>query len=247
MKNCLPGWARRRAFFLRCVSSLFFAAALASTLGQSCRPPQLRLGPGERPSGLEGYADLKISDGRTTSKTKFSFVIQLPDKGRIDVFDPLGRSLFTLISDGRNAYFVAVPKKAYWRGSQRDILEEFLGFDLTLEEMGGLLGGGWGPAPAANGEAFQGWAWTRDARGRIVAGEREGLRLEVKDFFAGGVQPHTFLFMCARNSGSIKVTEVRFNVPPRAASFRLWFLGDFRETTREEMERLIRDEDEVVR
>lgn len=247
MTSRLLGRTRGSPSLLPRVSALFLAAVVAAALGQSCRPPQLRLGPGERLDSLEGYADLKISDGRAGSKSKFSFVIQLPDKGRIDIFDALGRSLFTLISDGREAYFVAIPKKAYWRGSQRDILDAFLGFDLSLEEMAGLLSGGWGQSPAPNGEAFQGWAWTRDAKGRVVAGEGEGLRLEVKDFFAGGVQPHTILFTSARNSGSIKVYEVKFNVPPKSAPFRLWFLGDFRETTREEMERLLGDEAEVVR
>jgi len=239
--------ARRRPSPLPRLFAFFLLGVLGLAFGQSCRPARLRLGPGVRLESLEGYAFLKISDARAGAKSKFSFVIQLPDKGRIDVFDALGRSLFTLISEGPEAYFVAVPKKAYWRGSQHEILEEFLGFDLSLEEMAGLLSGRWGQGPAADGRAFRGWAWTRDARDRVVAGESAGLRLEVKDFFVGGVQPHTILFTNAHNSGSIKVYEVKFNVPPKAEPFRLWFLDDFRETTREEMERLLGDEAEVIR
>jgi len=247
MKSRILFIARRRASSLPRFCALFVSGALALAFGQSCRPARLQLEPGVRLESLEGYAFLKISDARASAKSKFSFVIQLPGKGRIDVFDALGRSLFTLISEGPEAYFVAVPKKAYWRGSQHEILEEFLGFDLSLEEMAGLLSGRWGQGPAGDSQAFRGWAWTRDAGGRVVAGESGGLRFEVKDFLVGGAQPHTILFKSAHNSGSIKVYEVKFNVPAKAEPFRLWFLNEFRETTRGEMERLLGDEAEVIR
>jgi len=247
MKSRFLFRARRRPSLVLRLCDFFIWGVLGLGFGLSCRPAQLRLGPGMRLESLEGYAFLKISGDRASAKSKFSFVIQLPDKGRIDVFDALGRSLFSLISEGTEAYFVAIPKKAYWRGSQHEILEEFLGFDLSLEEMAGLLSGRWGQGPAADGRAFRGWAWTRDAGGRVVAGESGGLRLEVKDFFVGGAQPHTVLFKSAHNSGSIKIYEVKFNVPPKAGPFRLWCLADFRETTREAMERLLGDEAEVIR
>jgi hypothetical protein len=226
---------------------LFICGLLAVVAGLSCRPSQLRLGPDDRLERLEGYALLKVSDGRARAKTKFSFCLELPDKGRIDVFDVLGRALFVLISRDEEAYFAAVSQKAFWRGGRDDLLNKFLGFDLSLDEMAGLLSGRWGREPGGEEAAFFGWTLTRDAKGRVTAAENRDVRIEVKDFFPGTTRPHTVLFRSGERSGSIKVYDLKFNAPSKEGPFRLTFLDGFESKTWEEMERLLADETPVVR
>jgi hypothetical protein len=215
--------------------------------GLGCHPSQLRLGPDARLERLEGYALLKVSDGRTSAKTKFSFCLELPDKGRIDVFDVLGRALFVLISRDDEAYFADVAHKAFWRCGRDDLLNKFLGFDLSLDEMAGLLSGRWGRGPGGEGAAFSGWTLTRDAKGRVTAAEDRDVRIEVKDFFTGTTRPHTVLFRSGERSGSIKVYDLKFNAPSKEGPFRLSFLDGFQSKTWEEIERLMADETPIVR
>ncbi len=225
----------------------FICGFLAIAAGLSCHPSRLRLGPNDRLEQVEGFALLKVSDGRASSKAKFSFCLELPDRGRIDVFDVLGRALFVLISRDEKAYFAAVAKKVVWCGSRNDLLNKFLGFDLSLDEMAGLLSGRWGREPAGERVAFSGWTLTRDTEGRVTAAEGRNVRIEVKDFFAGTTRPHTVLFRSGERAGSIRVYDLKFNAPSKEGPFRLTFLDGFESKSWEEMERLLDDEAPVVR
>jgi hypothetical protein len=220
-------------------------AALA--LWPACRSSRLSLGPSVTLESVEGYASLRLTGPKGSGKSDLSFFIQPPDTARVDVFDPLGRTLVTLISLGGEAYFVAVPQRAYWRGNRDELLGKLLGFDLTPGELAGLLSGRWDSASARSGEAWSGWTLTRDARGRVVRAQRRDAVLEVVDFFSGGATPHTLIFRGPSVSGRLKVIDLRFNVGPQAGAFRLGFLEGFAARSWEEMERLLADEPEVVR
>jgi hypothetical protein len=220
-------------------------AALA--LWPACRASRLSLGPSVTLESVEGYASLRLTGAKGSGKSDLSFFVQPPDTARVDVFDPLGRTLATLISLDGEAYFVAVPQRAYWRGGRDDLLGKLLGFDLTPGELAGLLSGRWDSASTRSGDAWSGWTLTRDSRGRVVRAERPDAVFEVVDFFSGGSTPHTLVFRGSSVSGRLKVIDLRFNVGPRVGAFRLGFLEGFAAKSWEEMERLLGDEPEVVR
>ncbi len=223
------------------------AGLMALLLWPGCRPPQPSLTPGARLEAVEGYASLTIDSEQGRGKSKVSFLIQLPDRARIDVFDALGRSLITLISRDGESFFVLVPKKAYWRGGRDEMIEKLLGFSLSLEELAGLLAWRWTLPPDAARAVRPGWSLARDSKNRVVAAERNDVIFEVKDFFPGTSTPHTLTFRSDRSSGRLKIFEVRFNASPAPDAAPLWFLENFEVKTWEGMEKLLADEAEVVR
>ena len=90
--------AGREAFFFLGIGlclSVFFA---------SCRPPVPALTPPPRFAEVQGLASLKLSRGGSAAKSKFTFALALPDRGRIEVVDPLGRAVLQFLVEGDEAY-----------------------------------------------------------------------------------------------------------------------------------------------
>jgi len=184
---------------------------------------------------LEGYASLNISGERGKAKSKFSFLFLLPDQGRIEVFDLLGRRIYSLFIEEEEAFFVLPSKKVYWQGKREEIIDKFLGFALSPKEMGHLLSGQW------EGMQME-WNLEKDDKGRVVAGNREELRFEVKEFFAQSSMPRLVFFNHSLDRGRLKIFTINFNQPIKGDVFRLSFLDDFVSKTWEEIERMLDNE-----
>ncbi len=229
------------------VPGLALALFVALTWGAGCRSVSPSLGPASRLESVEGYASLNLTGPSAAGKSKVSFSLRLPDRARIDVFDALGRPIITLICKEDESYFVAVSRKAYWRGGRGEVLEKFLGFEFSPEDMAELLAGRWGQETGSDPKAASSWTLTRDSRNRVVSAERQDVSFEVKDFFVGTSLPHTVVFAGGRSSGRLKIFEVKFNAAPRESVFRLGFLNDYAAMTWPEMEDLLNHEDEIVR
>jgi len=224
------------------------AAGLAALLSAGgCRPGRPSLTPDSRLESVEGYASLSIDFERGRGRSKVSFLLRLPDRARIEVFDALGRPLITLMSRGDESYFVLVPKKAYWRGGRDEMIEKFLGFSLGLEELAEIFAGRWTSAADPGTGARNGWTLVRDSRNRVVTAERNAVVFEVKDFFPGTSTPHILSFRGERSSGRLKVFEIKFNASRDRDDAEPWFLRDYAAKSWEEMESLLADEAEVVR
>ena len=216
-------------------------------LAVACRPSAVRLGPETPLRSVEGYASLKFNGQPASGRSKVSFSILLPDRARIDVFDPLGRAIIILVFRPTESFFALVPEKAYWRGEPGEVLGKFLAFDISLTDLVELLAGRWGGGNAGDDKSAPGWVLTRDSRGRVVAAERRHVVFEVKDFFAGTAEPHLLTFSSDKNSGSLKVFDARFNAAPKESALEAPFLEGFASKTWPEMEELLRHEAEVVR
>ena len=183
---------------------------------------------------FEGYASLSLSGPEASSKTRLSFLFSIPQKGRMEGFDPLGRSLYQIVLEGEAGFFIIPSKKVYWQAGAEEITAEFLGFSLTLQEMTALLTGEW--------TASSGWTLARDGRGRVVAGEKRNIRFEIKDFLDGGSLPRVVLFKNDSLSGRLRILRIHFNQPFKSPPFDLSYLNRFESKTREEIEALLRHE-----
>jgi hypothetical protein len=217
------------SFLKRTIPLFFFLAA--------CRPPAPTLIPPADVHGIRGLASLKISREGRTARSKFSFAISLPDRGRIDVVDPLGRTALQFFVEGEEAYLVLPSKRAYGCGGRGEVLEKFLGFPLDLDELAGLLAGRWG---RGEGTFPQGWAFERDGRGRMSAGRREDFSFVVLEFFPGDGVPRRFSFRGGASEGTVTLLQAAFNGP--AILPALGFRERCRLLSWEEIERLLRDE-----
>ena len=209
----------------------------------SVRPPVITLprGPVDR---IEGYASLSLNSAQVSSRGKVSFVFSLPQKGRMEGFGPLGRSLYQIVIEEESGVFIFPSKKVYWRGRAEEIVEKFLGFPLRLDEMIGLLTGRWDEVLAGRVQAPSGpqWILDKDREGKVLSGRRDEVRFEIKEFFGGTGVPRILLFKNSSGSGRLKILRIGFNRPLKSRVFDLTFLEDYQSKSWTEIETIIRDE-----
>jgi outer membrane biogenesis lipoprotein LolB len=232
-------WARRLFVF----TGLSFV--LLWLIG--CRPTGILLQPvPANIKRLEGHASLKISGEQGSARSKFAFLFQLPHQGRIEVSDYLlGRTLYQIIVDRERAVFLVSSKKVYWEGEEEEIIDYFLGFRLSLDEMINLIQGKWEERAQEmeRKKNMESWNLKRDERDRVLAGTRGDLHFEVKEFLSGSHIPRILIFQHPLNSGRLKILRVGFNRPvKKKEAFSLSFLADYRRVSWEEIEKILADE-----
>ena len=213
---------------------LFFAGCVAG--------PPLLSPPPARVETLDGFGSLTIRGEGGSLRGRFSFLIALPDKGRIEVLDPFGRTRSVLIFRERAAYMLLPSRKAYWTGPEEELMENFLGFGLTAGELAGLLGGQWAAAGTLEGPEGGRWAFEKDGAGRVLSGAKDGFRFKVEEFHGKTSVPRSVGFSRPGEDGRLRVLQVRFNRPPRSDPFGLSVLEGSARKTWPEIEELLRDE-----
>lgn len=208
----------------------------------SCGPSRLRVSSiPEDITSLEGYASLRITADTGVSRTKFSFVFSPPHNGRIEVSDFFGRSLYQILVLQGQAYFVVPSKKIYWPSREEDIIEKFLGFRLNLSEAVRFLSGRWLVSSLPG--TLADWTLQRDEKGRVVAGQRGDLFFTIEEFADNSRQMKSLRFTHYLSRGRLKILQLRYNPPVRPGVFSAAFLGDYTETTWEQIRRLIDNAD----
>jgi len=220
------------------------AAALAVSFAAAfCSRPAPRLSPPPAAvDAVEGYGSASVSGDGAAVKGRFSFLFRHPGLGRIEALDPFGRSLYAMIFLGDKAYLALASQKAYAEDRPEAVMDRFLGFSLTPDDIIRLLSGQW--LPAAPDAAPPGEAWTlaRDSSGRVVRGERGGLSFTVNEFFGGAGVPRTVTFSSGDTTGRMTVLSLRFNPAARPETFDPTFLGRFKRKPWDEIEELMKHE-----
>ena len=222
---------------LRRAATILVAAGLLA----GCRPPAPRLKPPPIVVSLEGYGSLRLEAEGGRVKSRFSFLVRLPALGRVEVFDLLGRVMFYFVLAGPEARLVVPSEKVYWPASSSEVMDKFLGFALSLEEWASLICGVW-PASLSAGPELSGWTLRRDARNRVISGEKGTLAFEIKEFFAGSPSPRRVAFSGQTSRGSLTVFDLRFNTTARDELFSLGPPQDFQPKTWDEIVRLLQRE-----
>ncbi len=213
----------------------------------SCRPSAVLLYPVpvniER---IEGHASLRITGEGGSARSKFTFLFQVPHKGRIEVSDVLlGRTLYQIIVDEKRAIFLLPSKRVYWEGDEEKIIDYFMGFKLNLDEMISLINGQWEEEDKEleREKNHERWDLKRDEQGRIVEGARGPLRFEVREFLSGSRVPRILLFHHPLSSGRLKILRIDFNRPVnKNRAFSLSFLAGYKQVSWEEIEKILADE-----
>lgn len=211
----------------------------------SCWPSRLSLPPlPPRIESIEGYGSLKIKEDQGSSKIKFSFLFFLPHQGRIESFDFIGRSLYYILIDKEESFFVLPSKKVYWQGNVEKVISRSLGFSLNQYEMICLLRGEWkGTEFGLEAEkSLKKWSFIKDEKGRIVEGQREDLRFKIKEFIENSQFARLVLFYHPWSEGQLKILKINFNQPLKPAAFSRPFLEKYKLKTWAEIEKLINNE-----
>ncbi len=189
---------------------------------------------------LDGFGSLSLRGAGGSLRGRFSFLLSLPDMGRIEVLDPFGRTRAVMIFREGTAAMVIPSRRVYWSGPEKELMENFLGFGLGGRDLAGLIGGRWAEAGAPEAA---GWALERDREGRVRAGAKDGFRFEVEEFFGKTSVPRSVGISRDGEPGRLKVLQIRFNRPPRGDAFGLSVLNGLDRKTWAEMEELLGDED----
>lgn len=212
-------------------------------LATGCRPPHTLLAPSpEALNEVEGYASLKITRNGETARSKFSFLIERSFRSRVSVADIMGRTVAEIYIGEREAYFVLLREKVYWKGMPDEIIEKFLGYRLSLPEMTGILCGWWTGTSETQQEGEE-WTFERDREGRRVGGRRADLEFKVRKFFPGSPVPRQVDFQSISCRGSISILNLNFNNPVAENVFNMVFLKNSSPVRWEEIEKILRRED----
>ena len=225
--------------------SLFPIVFLAIFFLVHCRPsPVILLPLPSKVERIEGYASLRITGDQGSSRSKFSFLFQLPHQGRIEVSNILGRTLYQIIVAEEKAAFIIPSKRVYWQGEEEEIIRYFLGFRLNLYEMINLLSGKWeGEEIGYEGEEGKEiWSLAKDERDRIMAGRRGEFRFEVKEFFADTPFARLLIFQHPLNRGRLKILRINLNQPLKKGTFSLSVLGRYERKSWAEIEKILANE-----
>jgi outer membrane biogenesis lipoprotein LolB len=184
---------------------------------------------------VEGFATLRLARDGGTAKSKLSFLFRLPDQGRIEVLDPLGRTASLLFLDGEEAYLVLPGRRAYWRSDREEVMSKLLGFALGLEDLTHLLTG--------RADRLSGWSLEKDNQGRVLRGQSGDLRFEVRQFFERSPLPRLLVLSRAEDRGSLRILRMSFNQPLKAKAFHHFFLDEdgYRPVDWNEVERWLRE------
>ena len=208
----------------------------------ACGGSRVLLSPApSRIDSLEGHARIWLTQPED-SRSRFAFLLNLPDRGYIEVSDFLGRSLYRIQITEAGAFFIIPSKKVYWKGEETEIIERFLGFPLNLKEMIGLISGDWEELTKERLLASS-WRLERDDQGRIISGRRDALGFEVEEFIEGTRFPRTLRFEHPANSGRLKILKMDFNRPAAPDVFATGYLKTYASKTWAEIQDLLNNAD----
>ena len=198
-----------RVVRLRPATLLLGAALLLSCAG---RPPRL-VPPAAGVEAVEGYGSASLRGTEAAVKGKFAFLLRLPGRGRVEAFDPFGRTTFLIFLGEDRAYFVLPAKKVYAEEAPETMLERFLGISFLPDELLRLLSG------TLTGEGRGGWEVERDEAGRVSRGAKGEHAFAVREFFPGAGVPRVVEISGPGASGRMKVLSLGFNPPVREGAF----------------------------
>lgn len=226
-------------------TSLFTIISFVLFFLVHCRPSPVFLFPLPlKIERIEGYASLRITGEQGSARSRFSFLFQLPHQGRIEFSNLLGRTLYQIIVDEDKAVFMIPSKKVYWQGEEEEIIRNFLGFRLNLDEMISLLSGKWEDQEmGVEGEGSMGsWTLEKDEKGRIMAGQRAGFRFKIEKFFADTPFSQLLIFQHPLNKGRLKILRINFNQPVKKEAFSFSILESYERKNWAEIEKILANE-----
>ncbi len=228
--------------YLQKAKIVIFCIGLVFSL--SCRPSRVLLSPyPDKIETIEGFASLKITGEEGYSRSKFSFFFSIPDKGKIEAFDFLGRTIYQIIIEKERAFLVVPSKKIYWESTEERIIDTFIGAKMTLSEVICFLIGEWDSLGEKREDKSQDpWIIKKDNKGRVIEGKKKDMSFTVSEYIDGTGLIRSLDFGNRFQKGTLKVLGIDFNSPVNQSHFSLSFIKDFEEKSWEEIQKIIYNE-----
>ncbi|MFW6139992.1 MAG: lipoprotein insertase outer membrane protein LolB [Acidobacteriota bacterium] len=192
---------------------------------------------------IQGFASLKTQGTESFSRSKFSFLFSLPDKARIEVFDFLGRTIYQIFVDGEKAFLVVPSKKIYWQSTAEEIIDKFIGCQLSLFEAASFFSGQWEYLKEkAESRNRNSWEIQKDREGRVTRGEKQGMTFQVNDYIENTDLIQSLSFENRFQEGQLKILRIDFNNPVQESLFSLSFIKSHQRKSWDEVREVISHE-----
>lgn len=210
----------------------------------SCRSSHVLLSPyPDLIETIEGFASLRITGEEGYSRSKFSFFFSIPDKGKIEAFDFLGRTVYQIIIDKERAFLVVPSKKIYWESTEERIIDTFIGAKLTLSEVICFLIGEWDYLREKGEYNSQDpWIIKKDNEGKVIEGRKQDMSFTVSEYIEDTGLIRSLDFENRFQKGTLKVLGIDFNSPVKKSHFSLSFIKGFEEKSWEEIRKIVNNE-----
>jgi len=172
-----------------------------------------------------------------------AFFLLVPGRGRLEILDPVGRLVLIALWSEQAEYLILPSERAYWSGFQgrSELMAELIDLPLDpVEILVWIVGQGKGLTPLA-GEldlswalppyedqklsaqalepASSGWQVEWAETGKLRQGQRNGLKIEVQEYFKDKGVARFLKFTHGSVSGRITVLGLDFNQNFSAENF----------------------------
>ncbi|MBC7362267.1 MAG: hypothetical protein H5U06_08315 [Candidatus Aminicenantes bacterium] len=185
---------------------LSFFILLNIFLTVSCLPRSPRIILPAEINNLGGEATFYVRSPEREGRSRLGFYFELPDRVRLEIFNPFGGLESLLWLNGRQAILYIPKEKVFWRGESRWITADFLGGEMEASELVGVFSARWSVFTPDDG-----WEVFRDEEGRVLGGKKGGLKFEIKETFPGTEMPKTVYFEAENFKVRVRLLKLRFN------------------------------------
>ncbi len=187
------------------IFALFLIFAVLS-LATSCYLAPLRTVPLSEVRSIKAESSFFYRGETGQGRSRLVYYLQLPDRIRLEIFNPFGGLEYILWLNGQWATLFLPGQRVFWEGDSCRPLAEFIGGEIEARELAGLLSGRvveLGKEP--------GWKLNQPDKENFYRGEKAGWKFEIKEFFKGGEIPRTIYFEKPGQLVRLRVLKIRIN------------------------------------
>ncbi|MFA4925954.1 MAG: lipoprotein insertase outer membrane protein LolB [Candidatus Aminicenantales bacterium] len=181
---------------------------------------------------FRGQASFYFKSPEQQGRCRLNFFFETPvARARLEVLNPLGGLESILWLSGESATLYLTSERLVWQGTTSFLLSEFLGGQISVEDLSRLLTG----QVARLGGS---WEITGETSGRAISGRKADLSFELKDYFSGNQVPRTIIFQTESYLARLRLSKIKFNQDSKTELFRPSFPAGAREVSWQELSTL---------
>jgi len=181
---------------------------------------------------FRGQASFYFKSPEQQGRFRLSFFFEPPAaRARLEVLNPLGGLESILWLSGGEAMLYLTSDRLVWQGAASFLLSEFLGGDISVEDLSRLLTGQVARLAGS-------WQISSETSGRTISGRKEDLSFELKDYFSGNQVPRTIIFRTENYLARLRLSKIKFNQNFKAELFRPSIPAGAREVSWQELSAL---------
>lgn len=176
------------------------------SLAISCYLAPLRTVPVSEVRSIKAESSFFYRGETGRGRSRLVYYLQLPDRIRLEIFNPFGSLEYVLWVNGQAAALYLPGQGVFWEGDSHLPIAEFVGGEIEADELVGLLSG-----RLAELEQKPGWKLSHLNKENFYKGEKGLWKFEIKEFFKGGEIPRTIYFEKPGQLVRLRVLKVRIN------------------------------------